>query len=188
MKIKSRQKYRFAAKDISLSAEEFSSISEIMMCLDMTDDHNRGNRQYILGLFISFALSFGIDSTRISAVKQYFPSFLGFAADTFWLIFLVMFSLTMLFQPPKISDKWDQRASIIRKACLWASLFWFMFVFSFSNNSLILTALVTNQTMITSITRGCYAGIFLVEFIYILYLNVRHKDRILSGLFGETIL
>lgn len=187
-KIKSRQKYRFAAKDISLGAEEFSDISDIMICLDMTDNHSRGNRQYIMGLFISFALGFGIDSTRIKSVEQYFPSILRFQADFLWVVFLILFSLTMLSKPPKVNDKWDASAAKVRSVCMVASAFWFFAVFAVSQNGFVKEYLSMYHSLCTSVARWGYIGILLVEVFYIGYLKARHKDRILAGLFGEDIL
>lgn len=187
-RINSRQKYRFAAKELSLGIEEFSSVREILICLDMTDDHNRGNRQYIMGLLISFALSFGIDSSRLDKVEQFFPSLLGFDADTLWLLFLVFYSLCMLCRPPKISDKKDVLASGVRKFCLYSSLVWFLFVFSLTSNAYIQGWISTYKTIISGATGAVYVLIIIVEILYLLYLKIRHKDRIFAGLFGEDIL
>lgn len=187
-RINSRQKYRFAAKELSLGVEEFSSVREILICLDMTDDHSRGNRQYIMGLLISFALSFGIDSSRLSAVENYFPSPLGFNADTLWLLFLVIFSLCMLCRPPKMSDKIDILASGVRKICIFTSLAWFFFVFSLTSNACVQEWINANQASISSATSVAYTLIVSVEIIYLMYLKIRHQDRIFAGLFGEDIL
>ncbi len=187
-KIKSRQKYRFAAKDISLGAEEFSDISDIMICLDMTDNHSRGNRQYIMGLFISFALGFGIDSTRIRSVEQYFPNILRFQADFLWVVFLILFSLTMLSKPPKVNDKLDALAAKVRSVSMIVSAFWFFAVFAVSQNGFVKEYLDIYHSYCAVAAKWVYNGILFVEAVYIGYLKVRHKDRILAGLFGEDIL
>ena len=59
-----RQKYRLAVKNIFTRNVTIDNVSEINIFLDTTDEHGRGNRQFVLGLFISFALAFGIDKTR----------------------------------------------------------------------------------------------------------------------------
>lgn len=187
-KIKSRQKYRFAAKDISLGAEDFDSVSEIMICLDMTDDHSRGNRQYMMGLFISFALGFGIDGTRLARVKQYFPNFFGFQADFLWVVFLLVFSLTMLSRPPKVNDRMDVWASRIRKVCLVVSCLWFVAVFACAGNEFITANIKEYYTLGVCASQKFYLAIIVVEILYLCYLKFRHKDRILKGIFGEDIL
>lgn len=187
-KIKSRQKYRFAAKDISLGAEDFDDVSEIMICLDMTDDHSRGNRQYMMGLFISFALGFGIDGTRLARVKQYFPNILGFQADFLWVAFLFTFSLTMLSRPPKVNDWMDVWASRIRKGCLFISCFWFIAVFACAENEFLTANIKEYYTLGVCVSQGFYWAIIVIEILYLCYLKVRHKDRILKGIFGEDIL
>lgn len=187
-KIKSRQKYRFAAKDISLGAEDFDDVSEIMICLDMTDDHSRGNRQYMIGLFISFALGFGIDGTRLARVKQYFPNILGFQADFLWVAFLFAFSFTMLSRPPKVNDWMDVWASRIRKGCLVVSCLWFIAVFACAGNEFLTANIKEYYTLGVYAAQGFYWAIIVTEILYLCYLKIRHKDRILKGIFGEDIL
>lgn len=187
-KIKSRQKYRFAAKDISLGAEDFSSVSEIMICLDMTDDHSRGNRQYMMGLFISFALGFGIDGTRLAGVEQYFPDIFGFQADFLWVAFLFLFSLTMLSRPPKVNDQMDVWASRLRKASLFLSCFWFFVIFACTGNEFLTANIKKYDTIYISGAQSLYCIIVFIEVFYLCYLKLRHKDRVLKGIFGEDIL
>lgn len=49
-----RQKYRLAVKNIFTRSINIDNINEINIFLDTTDEHGRGNRQFVLGLFISF--------------------------------------------------------------------------------------------------------------------------------------
>ena len=154
----------------------------------MTDDHSRGNRQYMMGLFISFALGFGIDGTRLAGVEQYFPDIFGFQADFLWVAFLFLFSLTMLSRPPKVNDQMDVWASRLRKVSLFLSCFWFFVIFACTGNEFLTANIEKYDTIYISGAQSLYCIIVFIEVLYLCYLKLRHKDRVLKGIFGEDIL
>lgn len=135
-KIRLRQKYRLAAKEILPSESTFDSLSEINIFLDTADEHSRGNRQFITSILISFALAFGIDSSRLNQVADYFIPCLP--ADVLWLVILIIFSLTLINTPVAQSDPTKEKGIIgwlskytrkIRKCALSISIIWVILVF-----------------------------------------------------------
>lgn len=72
-KITYRQKYRIPNKHIFSGELTFDKIDELNIYIDLSDEHSRANRQFILSLFISFALAFGIDKGRLEEIAVFFP-------------------------------------------------------------------------------------------------------------------
>ena len=108
-KIRLRQKYRLAAREILPTAETFDSLNEINIFLDTADEHSRGNRQFITSILLSFALAFGIDSARLAEVSPYFGHWLP--ADVMWLALLVVFALALINTPVTQNDSEHEKNS-----------------------------------------------------------------------------
>ena len=196
-----RQKYRFMAKNIFNMPETYKDIEELNFFIDTTDEHSRGNRQYILGIFISFALAFGIDSTRLRDAQRFFPLKSLFLADTWWLAMIISFTLNMLIRPVRGNRKrryeWWRRLNIIISAV------WFFSVFCI-DKSHILTSVFNKyigQPIMDWISSWmaidinyCIIpwGVFIVlltsNILYIVKNIKKYHDPILSSLFGGDIL
>lgn len=194
-RIRLRQKYRLAAKEILPSEYTFNSLSEINIFLDTADEHSRGNRQFITNILLSFALAFGIDSTRLEDVGSYFGNF--FPADVLWLALLVIFSLTLINTPVTQSDPgqingirgfFEKHTRGIRKFALLFSLTWFALVFVVLRVEIIKGLFEGYAGWIGRIMRCCY---WVVIFVNLLYLHLWKKQtdgRLWANLLGRDIL
>ena len=199
-----RQKYRIAAKNIFSNPEHFNDIRELNIFIDTSDEHNRGNRQYVLGLFISFALSFGIDKTRLEEAQRYFPLEKLFLADTWWLSLIIVLSLNFLIRPPRNIEKKKYRAYIWwRKVNIFSALAWVIVAFCLDKSYYItelLFNLVGNRIVSFVDSLLCInVNFYLIPqivFLLILASNIfyliknikKYHDPILSSLFGDDIL
>ncbi len=191
--INARQKYRLSSRDILPTPQTFADISEISIFLDMSDEHNRGNRQFILGLFISFALSFGIDSGRLEEIQHLFsPLTMVFPADVWWILFLVGYSWTLLNHPAMFAKK-ERAKSLFRKFILWGAMVWFAVAFGVCRSPIYeyVSEKFFSNTVINVINN--VMGISLLVFIilsciYIRIVKVNRHDKFFVGLFGKDIL
>ncbi len=130
-----RQKYRIIAKNIFSQPDTFKDVKELNIYIDSTDEHSRGNRQYILGIFISFALAFGIDKTRLGDAQKYFPFIQLLLADTWWLFMIISVTLNLLILPVKGTKiRWY---AVWRKVNIIASLIWIFIVFCLDKSKLL---------------------------------------------------
>ncbi len=128
-KIFLRQKYRLAARDIFPRPADFNEISELTIFLDTSDEHNRGNRQFLAGIFLSIALAFGIDSTRLQEIDYCFsPLNRIFTSDILWIAFLVLFSMTLINTPLRLSEA-SRKLATRRAVLLILSGIWVIVVF-----------------------------------------------------------
>lgn len=187
-RIKYRQKYRLAVHDIFPRPEDFNETSEVSIFLDTSDEHNRGNRQFLIGIFLSIALAFGIDSARLEKVSYCFD-FLQkiLPVEIWWIIFLVLFSLVWMNKPVKLSEKsrkmmWWRRINII------ASAVWFLCVFGILRNPMI-EKLLTGCKSVVGLT-ACIVLllIFASKIFYLCNRNVNVGKSLWLDLFGDDIL
>lgn len=190
-KINYRQKYRLAVRDIFPKPYDFDDISEISIFLDTSDEHNRGNRQFVAGIFLSLALAYGIDSTRVGEVEYCFkPLTWIMTADICWIAFLVLFSFTWMYKPVKLSEK-SRKMLKIRGWILRLSMLWVGGVFGILRSPILLG--------LESIAKykeclGWVSGILLIilGIAHICYLNSKNVKiggkGVLADLFGEDIL
>lgn len=187
-KINSRQKYRLATRDVLPDYKAFAEVSEISIFLDTADEHNRGNRQFILGVFISFALAFGIDSARLSEISYCFtPINLVLKEDVCWLIFLMLCSLSLMNKPAKLSEN-SRGMMYFRKALLMISLAWIVVVYGVLRVPLLQVYFESIKSIV-----GWSTGIFLIvlcllHIVYLRFCKVDTKDSLWVDLFGEDIL
>ena len=187
-KINSRQKYRLAAKDILPNPKSFDDVSEISIFLDTADEHNRGNRQFILGVFISFALAFGIDSARLQEIAFSF----GFwnhviPVDICWIVFLTLFSLSLMNKPAKLSEK-SRSVMKFRKIIMSCSLVWVIIVYGIFRSPLLEGFILYTKDTLGMITGIVFTLICIAHFIYLRMCKVDSKDSLWVDLFGEDIL
>ena len=199
-----RQKYRIAARNILPRPELIDDIRELNIFIDTSDEHNRGNRQYVLGIFISFALAFGIDKTRLQGAEKYFPLKDWLVADTWWLLLIIVLSLNLLIRPPRNIEETSYRKYIgWRKWNILCALGWIIVVFCLDQSQRIKTwcfnlvgiRIVDFVNSLLCVNFDFYwipEGIFLLilgsNLIYI-YRNIKkYHDPILSGIFGDDIL
>lgn len=186
-KINSRQKYRLAAKDILPRPDTFADVAEINIFLDMADEHNRGNRQFILGIFLSFALSFGIDSTRLGQVENFFaPLNYLLPADIWWITFLGMCALTLMTKPVKISEE-SRKINGKRRSLLVASAVWTVLVLGIFRSPYLFEIVKASKWIC------CATGIslFVLIVLHLTYLcskKVNLNGSFWKDLIGEDIL
>lgn len=197
-----RQKYRIASKNIFFSPDKFNELDELNIIIDTTDEHNRGNRQYVLGILISFALAFGIDGSRLASAAQFFPLQQVLNRDTQWMLFIILFSLNMLIRPPK--SVYERRYINWRKWNTRVSVCWIIVMFCLNQSQVLKNCVHTRcavpfMNWVNSwlcfdvnywwIPQIIFIGILLSNGLYI-YKNVgKYHDPILSGWFsGEDIL
>ena len=186
-KINFRQKYRLASKDVLAGPDAFADVAEINIFLDLSDEHNRGNRQFILGVFLSFALAFCIDSNRLEQVQKFFkPLSYIITPDAIWILFLVLFSLTLMNKPVKL-DKYSHMFMLFRKILLLFSTLWVFFVFIIFRSPLLFDIVCQYEFI------NIFFGYFLIALIFfnIIYvlLNYRYTKRNpLFDFFKEDIL
>lgn len=181
-----RQKYRLAVKNIFTRSIKIDNISEINIFLDTTDEHGRGNRQFVLGLFISFALAFGIDTDRLLLAAAYFPFPNFLEADAWWLILLILLSLNILIRPPRVEKEHDYY--MWRSINLIGTLGWIACVFVALRSQLLLAACAQWQSNVEFVVRCVYFIPFGSNFLYVLFNIKRYHDPILSSLFRDDIL
>lgn len=196
-----RQKYRIASKNILKSSDNFNELAELSIYIDTTDEHSRGNRQYILGLFISFALALGIDKTRLADAQIYFPFANLFIADTWWMMFIIAITLNILIRPPK--SIYERRYIRWKKYNCIASIAWIICVFCIDKSVWITSVLnrgVFNPVMecINGLTTFNINYFLIPQLLFLLILgsnilyivkNIKkYHDPVLSRLFGENIL
>lgn len=187
-KINSRQKYRLAAKDVLPNPKSFSDISEISIFLDTADEHNRGNRQFILGLFISFALSFGIDSTRLAEISYCFnPLNIVIPEDICLIFFLILFSLSLMNKPAKLSEN-SRKTMQIRRFALICSLLWIFVVYGVFRSPLVQGYIEPIRSTLGFFSGSALALICIVHCWYLRRCKVDTKDSLWVDLFGEDIL
>lgn len=196
-----RQKYRIASKNIISRPELFGSIRELNIFIDTSDEHGRGNRQYVLGLLISFALAFGIDKTRLSDAQVYFPLEKLFLADTWWLLLIISLSMNMLIRPPRSIH--ERRYIRWRKWNIICALVWIIFVFCVDRSEWLMNlfysyvanpvtgwigTLITFSVDFYVIPRFIFVVILCSNALYVIKNIIKYHDPILTGLFGDDIL
>ena len=190
-KINARQKYRLSARDILPYPETISDISEIGIYLDMSDEHNRGNRQFILGLFISFALAFGIDSGRLAEISKYFFFITELAPlDVWWISLLVLFSL-VLMNRPAVFAKHERRLLFFRKLLLVLTTLWTAVAFGILRSPLMKTIIENNSivhTVVSWIMTGFLCVFIVAQIIYLKLIRINKFDNLFVRLFGDDIL
>lgn len=195
-KIRLRQKYRLAAKEVLPTALTFDSLSEINIFLDTADEHSRGNRQFITSILLSFALAFGIDSSRLKDVSSYFGTI--FPADVMWLALLISFSLALINTPvtqnaSERTENWiwkfyEKHNKGFRKIALSMALVWFIIVFGILRVSFIQNLIMPYRGWIEYATRLLYWIIFSANCLYVILWKKRTDGRIWANLFGRDIL
>ena len=181
-----RQKYRLAVKNIFTQNITIDDTSEINIFLDTTDEHGRGNRQFVLGLFISFALSFGIDSTRLEQAAAYFPFPTFLEADAWWLILLILLSLNILIRPPHTEK--EHFYYVWRSTNMIVTLMWVVCVFIVLRSQFLLTFYMQWQSSLENVMQWSYFVPFGLNFVYIIQNVTKYRDPILSSLFSDDIL
>lgn len=187
-KINYRQKYRLASRDIFPRPDDFNEVSEISIFLDATDEHNRGNRQFVAGIFLSLALAYGIDSSRVNEVSYCFtPLNKVMTADLWWIVFLILFSFTLMNRPARLSEK-SREIMKKRRWLLCASALWVGVVFGVLRSPL-LESFVMQYKGIIGIVMGILLS--LLSIFHIIYLqnkNVKIGRSMFSDFFGEDLL
>ena len=187
-KIKSRQKYRLAAKDVLPSPKAFGDVAEINLFIDLADEHNRGNFQFIMGIFLSFALAFGIDSTRLNAVDIFFGGLNQiFPADVWWISFLVLFTLTWMNKPAKLSEKLRKQMNF-RNILLIGSSVWVFTVFGVCRMPLLEKIVSAFQPILGYITAGILFILIVSHIYYLCTSKVSGQESMWKELFGQDIL
>lgn len=106
-----RNKYRIIAREILPRPKDFSDISEINLFLDISDEHNRGNRQFMAGIILSTALAYGMDSSILEEISMYLKMLERWPLDMFWVFFVSLFALSLVNKPLKTDMKsiWYKR-------------------------------------------------------------------------------
>lgn len=187
-KINNRQKYRLAAKDIFQRPEDFSNLSEIGIFLDLSDEHNRGNRQFMLGIFLSFALSFGIDSTRLREIDYCFwPLNYILTGDVWWIGFLILCTLTWIARPPKLEVE-TRNLRKRRWRLLKVSLAWMFWVFAILRAPWPNAFIGEYRPAVGIFTGICFILICWRHMCYICKPEVNLGESILKDLFRGEIL
>lgn len=196
-----RNKYKMAQKNIFSNPESFDDVRELNIFIDTTDEHGRGNRQYILGIFISFALAFGIDKTRLSDAQMYFPFKQLFLADTWWLFLIISITLNLLIRPIRGIQK---RKYVYWRTCnIVFSLVWIFMAFCVDRsilltnwfNSVIGTPFnnlmekwISPDINYYFLPRGMLMIILISNIAYAVWNIKKYHDPVISSLLGEDIL
>lgn len=181
-----RQKYRLAVKNILSKTKPFNLLQEIDIFLDMTDEHGRGNRQFVLSIFISFALAFGIDSSRLAAVKNFFPFPNTVEADAWWLLLLVFLSMNLFIRPPQAENmRWH---FFWRKINILSCLTWAVCVFIVFKIKPVHHYLTLTVPNICLIMEWIYAALLVSTGIYAVYNIFKYHDPIISSIFDDIDL
>lgn len=187
-KINARQKYRLSARDILPSPETISDIVEIGIYLNMSDEHSRGNRQFMLGLFISFALAFGIDSSRLAEISAYFTSITKFfPLDVWWITLLVLFSLVLVNRPTAFA-KHERLLLGARKGILLFTMLWTVIAFAFLRSPLFGDFVAVSTDMLGIIMSISLIVILVVQVVYLFNVRINRFDNLFVRLFGDDIL
>ena len=186
-KIQLRQKYRLAVGDIFLRPSDFNETSEINIFLDMSDEHNRGNRQFLSGIFLSAAVAYGIDSTRIDAISGCFtPLNCLLPADILWIFFIGLFIATLMNKPVKLNLV-SRKLGVWRRVNMCLSGIWMFLVFGIFRAPWA-AAYLSQCDYFQLIAGGIYLLISLSHIMYLFNKNVRVGKPFLTNLFGEDIL
>lgn len=183
-----RQKYRLSSKNIFRSSMPFDFMQEMNIFLDTRDEHGRGNRQFVLSIFISFALAFGIDSSRLEMAKSYFPFPQLFTADAWWLFLLILFSLNLLIRPPHAISVKERLYNGMRAINIVVSLIWMFWVFILSKSQLLIKLLSEYNSYICCGVQIIYGLLVLSSIVYVGKNILKYHDPILSGIFSDDIL
>ena len=194
-RIRLRQKYRLAAKEILPTEVTFNNLSEINIFLDTADEHSRGNRQFITSILVSFALAFGIDSTRLSEVAPYFGSWIP--ADILWTALLTIFSLTLINTPVAQSDSAQgngmsdflfKHTRDIRKVALWSGVAWVFLIFVVLRMEIITSMITGISSIIATSMQLLYWAVFLINLVYLYLWKKQTGGRLWANLLGKDIL
>lgn len=183
-KITFRQKYRIPNKHIFNDNCSFNEIDELNIYIDLSDEHSRANRQFILSLFISFALAFGIDSERLKEIASFFPFNKFVVPDFWWLLFLTSLSLNIMITPPKSANRgWN----LFRRINIIFSLSWVLVVYLVYRS---LKPFLDGGNIIQNIDYSVWSQVLFFIFLslnllYIILNKLIFKYPILNGLFGE---
>lgn len=173
-------------KNILSKTKPFNLLQEIDIFLDMTDEHGRGNRQFVLSIFISFALAFGIDSSRLAAVKNFFPFPNTVEADAWWLLLLVFLSMNLFIRPPQAENmRWH---FFWRKINILSCLTWAVCVFIVFKIKPVHHYLTLTVPNICLIMEWIYAALLVSTGIYAVYNIFKYHDPIISSIFDDDIL
>lgn len=196
-----RQKYRIAAKNLFTSPEIFNDARELNIFIDTTDEHNRGNRQYILGIFISFALAFGIDKTRLENAQIFFPLEQLFLADTWWLFMIISLTLNLLIRP--VRGIQERKYIYWRTINIGASFLWIFMVFCVDRSRFLTSwfnktiseplihwfeSWVTLNLNFFLLPRIIFIILFISNVVYVGWNIRKYHDPIISSLLDEDIL
>lgn len=194
-RIRLRQKYRLAAKEILPSEVTLNNLSEINIFLDTADEHGRGNRQFITSILVSFALAFGIDSARLTDVSSYFGSI--FPADILWTILLTIFSLTLINTPVAQTDPAQENGISnflfkhtrgIRRIALWSTVVWMVLVFVVLRMEIMAPILAEIATSVTMGMQVLYWTVFAINLVYLYLWKKQTGGRLWANLLGKDIM
>ena len=200
-KIKQRQKYRISAKDFLSNPQALNDISEINIYIDSQDEHARGNRQFLVGIIISFLLAFGLDSNRINEFGNYLFLNNILSTDICWIIYIVLISFTLLIRPNYIHEVY-RKAIKLRRFTLIISFLWIVLslvIFrlpilknkNFSNTVFssipITNHLCINISLSLILQTLCFAAM-IFNVIYLIKYHFSTLKGLVSDVFGEEIL
>ena len=136
----------------------------------------------------TFALAFGIDSARLQDISYCFsPLNRWIPEDICWLIFLTLFSLTLMNKPAKLSEN-SRRMLIFRKVIMICSLAWIGIVYGLFRSSFIKQLINPLQSKWGTIMGIALLLVGISHFIYLNLCKVDAKDSLWVDLFGEDIL
>lgn len=184
-KIAFRQKYRIPNKHIFNDNCSFNEIDELNIYIDLSDEHSRANRQFILSLFISFALAFGIDKSRLEEIAIFFPLNHYVVPDFWWLSFLTLLSFNIMIIPPKSAPR---GLLLIRRINIITSITWIAFIYLGYRSMIMHKACHFIKSIIdkfSCLIVFLFVIILLSNLGYIVYNKLKFKYSILNGLFGE---
>lgn len=187
-KIMLRQKYRLTSHDIFPQISDFNTLSEVNIFLDMSDEHNRGNRQFLSGIFLSVVLAFGIDSQRLEDIKYCFAPFNQILpVDLLWVIFLVAFTLTLINKPAKLSLEY-RKFKRWRNILLWSSAIWTTIVYGVLRSPELLTFIENNQQIVGWCAGGSGFILILLQILYLSNKNVNAGVRLFDSIFRGELM
>lgn len=184
-KITFRQKYRIPNKHIFNDNRSSNKIDELNIYIDLSDEHSRANRQFILSLFISFALAFGIDKGRLEEIANFFPLSQHVVPDFWWLSFLTLLSFNIMIIPPKSAPR---GLLLIRRINVIASIIWIAFIYLGCRSIMMHTDCHFIKSIIDEFSwliAVFFVIILLSNLGYIAYNKLKYKYSILNGLLGE---
>ncbi len=184
-KINLRQKYRLAAREVLPSIDSFDNVSEINIFLDIHDEHNRGNRQFLYGIFISLILAYGIDSTRLLEIEPSFWFLTKFIpSDILWMIFSVFCALTFIFMPARL-DKHSRSKQKFRIILLISTLIWSFAVFCLFRIPVLCNIIPDFAYHVVAIAYLC---ILALQIVYLFIIRTSSFRTIFHDLFGSGVL